>query len=145
MGSCDYRFARSRGIPPADCNSITLSWIDEGDSAPFGDCESSFEGCEDVTTTAGIRIALTRICMGPDQEPVFDWELEDAAAACFSDDLEKVMCCLKKSDWRQLKQDHRLDRFTYVGTTYDVESQGGGYSAYIEMTIVAPECCELPV
>lgn len=133
-----YVWARTRGVPPADCNSVTTQWIDRA-STSFAD-ECAGDGCE-FQSTLGFRVTLTRICMGPDQEPVFDWGLEDAEAACFDDHLEVLEDCVQCGDWSQLKIDHALERFRYVETNHDIESDGGGFSAYIEITIVAAECC----
>ncbi len=79
--------------------------------------------------------------MGPDGKPTFDWRLEDAAAACFEDDVDLVEECIQCSDWTQLGADHFIERFVYAGTTFDIETEGGGYSAYIEIDITAGECC----
>lgn len=85
--------------------------------------------------------ARSRICVGPDSSPAFDWNGDDAAAACFDDDLDALEDCINCGDWSQLMADHFIERIAYVGTTHDVESEGGGYSAYVELTIVAGECC----
>lgn len=140
----EYVFARTRGIPPADCNSITVSWMDAADNS-FADCRlMGVDGCgREWDTTRGIRIVLTRVCMGPDQSESFDWQREDAEAACFDDDLDLLEECVKCMDWSQLVRDHSLTELFYAGTTHDVESDGGGYSAYIELTVVAAECCSI--
>lgn len=141
----EYVFARTRGIPPADCNSITASWMDRGVSS-FGDCDpgEGLDRCGEWNATHGLRIALTRVCMGPDQEPAFNWALEDAETACFMDDLDLLEECLQCTDWTQVKTDNSLYSLRYDGTTLDIESDGGGYSAYIELTLVAAECCPAP-
>lgn len=138
----EYVYARSRGIPPADCNSITVSWMDAADNR-FGDCEIMGIDCNSWDTTKGLRIVLTRVCMGADQAESFDWRIEDAEAACFDDDLDLLEECVKCMDWSQLVRDHALSGLSYVGTTHDVETEGGGFSAYIELTIVAAECCTI--
>lgn len=136
----EYVFGRTRGIPPADCNSVSVSWMDRGQAATFSDCKGPTP-CDGWDPTLGLRIALTRVCLGPDQQPIFNWELEDAAAACFDDDLDIIEDCINCADWTQVYNDHFLDSIAYVGTTHDVEAEGGGYSAYIELTITARECC----
>lgn len=141
----EYVFARTRGIPPADCPSITASWMDR-DASSFGDCDpgEGLEMCGEWNATHGLRIALTRVCMGPDQQPAFDWALEDAETACFMDDLDLLEECIQCTDWTQVKRDNALYSLRYDGTTLDIESDGGGYSAYIELTLVAAECCPTP-
>lgn len=136
-----YVFARSRGIPPAECPSIATSWVDRT-STPFGDCNGGWGDC-DSTETVGLRIAITDICVGPDAAATFDWAAEDAIAACFDNDVQVLERCIECGGpgWQQLYRDHGLDTVAYEGTTYDVESDGGGYSAYIELTIVAKVCC----
>jgi hypothetical protein len=134
-----YVWARTRGVPPADCNSITTQWIDRGSTAFADECDDG--SCGDFQSTLGFRVTLTRVCMGPDQEQVFDWSLEDAEAACFDDHLELLEDCVQCGDWSLLRQTHHLERFRYVETNHDIESDGGGFSAYIEITIVAAECC----
>lgn len=138
----EYNFFQSRGLPPADCNSISVSWMDAGDSR-FGDCEIMGINCNEWNSTRGLRIALTRICMGPDQSEEFDWRLEHEETVCFNDHLDLLEECIKCMDWTQLVRDHSLIVLSYAGTTHDVESDGGGYSAYIELTIVAGECCSI--
>lgn len=139
----DYVFARTRGVPPADCNSITTQWIDRGIQSWNEQCDDG-QGCGKWQGAYGMRITLTRICMGPDQEESFNWTLEDAEAACFDNDLELLEDCVQCGDWSELKSTHALERFRYDGTTHDIESDGGGYSAYIEITLVASECCAPP-
>lgn len=136
----EYVWARTRGVPPADCNSITASWMDR-EQHNFGDCENVGE-CREWDALLGLRIVLTRVCMGPDQQPSFAWELEDAAAACFDDDLDLIEECLNCMDWTTIMQSHGID-VIYAGTTNDIEAEGGGYSAYIELTIRARECCTI--
>jgi len=138
----EYRFARTRGIPPADCNSVTVSWMDRGVSQ-FADCAQLGSDCGEWDATHGLRIVITNICMGPDQTPDFPWDLEDAAAACFMDDLDLLEECVQCMDWSQIRADHSLAEMRYEGTTLDIETDGGGYSAYIELTLVAAECCSL--
>lgn len=133
-----YVWARTRGVPPADCNSITTQWSDRASNQFAEDCA---DGDCDFQTTYGFRVTITRICMGPDQEADFNWELEDAEAACFDDHLEILEDCIQCGDWSQLKAEHALERFRYVETNHDIEADGGGFSAYIEVTIVAAECC----
>jgi hypothetical protein len=135
----DYIFSRSRGIPPADCNSIAASWVDRT-VAHFADCDTPAP-CEDWQATHGLRIVITNICAGPDAQETFDWRSEDAAAACFEDDVDLLETCIQCGDWTQLYNDHFLTALRYDGTTFDVESEGGGFSAYIEITLVAGECC----
>lgn len=137
----EYRFARTRGIPPADCNSITVSWMDRARSQ-FGDCETLGADCGEWNATLGLRVVLTRVCIGPDQAPEFNWDLEDAEAACFNNDLDVLEECIQCSDWSQLRADHSIE-LSYVGTTHDIETEGGGYSAYVELTVVAAECCSI--
>lgn len=142
----EYVFARTRGIPPADCNSISASWMDRGVSV-FGDCDpgEGLESCGEWNTTHGLRIAITRVCVGPDQQPGFGWDLEDTAAVCFMDDLDILEECIQCSDWTNVKRANSLYSLRYDGTTLDIESEGGGYSAYVELTMVAGECCTPPV
>lgn len=135
----DYVFSRTRGIPPADCNSIAASWVDRT-VASFGDC-LPHAGCSEWDSTHGLRIVVTNICVAPDAQERFDWRAEDAAAACFDDDIDLIEECLQCADWSQLAADHSITSIRYDGTTYDVESEGGGFSAYLELTIVAAECC----
>lgn len=80
---------------------------------------------------------LTRICQGPD----LDISLEDAEAACFDDHLDLLEECLLCTDWTQLTRDHSLDSFFLTIVNYDLESEGGAFSAYLEITVVAAECC----
>lgn len=133
-----YAIGRARGIPPAVCPSITTSWVDRTE-AVFGDCQGPYRDC-DVQETVGLRIVITDICMGPDAAEQFDWAAEDAAAACFDDDVQVIEDCIRCSDWTQIFRDHGLNSIAYEGTTYDVEADGGGYSAYIEITPVAQVC-----
>ena len=136
-----YRYAFTRGLAPADCPSITISLIDE-DTQDFGDCKNLGVGtCEEWTDTTGLRIVLTDVCMGPDQQPTFDWELENDVATCFQLDFDTLKRCVRCIDWRQIRSDHSLNEIEIVGVTYDVETQGGGYSAYIEMSFTSSECC----
>lgn len=141
----EYRFAQTRGIPPADCNSVSASWMDR-DVSSFGDCDpgEGVQSCGEWNATHGLRIALTRVCMGPDQQPAFAWELEDAEAQCFMDDLDLLEECIQCTDWTEVKNTNSLYSLRYDGTTLDIESTGGGYSAYIELTLVAAECCTPP-
>lgn len=88
-----------------------------------------------------MRIVVTNICIGPDAQQAFDWRNEDAAAACFDADVEIVESCIQCTDWSQLGIDHSISSVTYLSTSYDVESEGGGFSAYIDVRIVAEECC----
>lgn len=137
----DYVFARTRGVPPADCNSITTSWIDRSVDK-FEDCESPQADCRaQWNAVHGLRITLTRVCAGPDAAEVFDWAREDGEAACFDDLVDLVEECVQCGDYSQLVVDHSLYTIRYDTTTFDVESSGGGYSAYIELTLVAAECC----
>lgn len=143
-----YKFARTRGIPPAECPSITTSWVDRTE-AIFGDCDSPNPAyCDDTQETVGLRIAITDVCMGPDSAEQFDWDAEDAIAACFDDDVQAVEDCIRcrpdQAAWAALYRDHGINSIGYEGTTYDVEADGGGYSAYIELTIVAQACCTGP-
>lgn len=136
----EYVWARTRGVPPADCNSITVSWMDR-EQGTFGDCEQLGE-CREWDAVFGLRVVLTRICMGPDQSLEFDWSLEDAASACFDDDLDLIEECLNCMDWSLIRSTHGVD-VTYAGTTNDIETEGGGYSAYIELIVKARECCSI--
>lgn len=132
-----YVFSRTRGVPPADCNSVTVQWIDRSKRS-FADCE---DDCREWQAAFGMRITLTRVCMGPDQEPAFDWSLEDAESACFDDHLEILEDCVDCGDWSQVKIDHSLEAIRYENTEYDIEANGGAFSAYIELTLIASECC----
>lgn len=137
----DYRVFRSRGLPPAECNSITASWVDAEVMPGFDDCKM-MGACSDLwQKAAGLRIALTRVCIGPDQKPIFDIDLEDKEAACFDDHLDLIEECLLCHDWTTFRRDHGIDSMQMVATTHDVESDGGAFSAYIEIAIVASECC----
>lgn len=133
---CRYQLARTRGIAPAVCPSITTSWI-ERVSQSFGDCD----GDCDFNSTHRIRITITDICMGPDAADEFDFDAEDAAAVCFEDEVDQIEECLQCHNYTQLRLDHQLISVRYDSTTFDVEAEGGGYSAYIELTILAAECC----
>jgi hypothetical protein len=141
----DYVFARTRGIPPADCNSITTSWVDRSIDK-FTDCESpNPDICRaEWDAIHGLRVTLTRICAGPDAQPVFDWAREDGEAACFDDLVDLVEECVQCQDWQQFITDHSIYGVRYDSTTYDVEAEGGAFSAYIELTIQAAECCPAP-
>lgn len=135
----DYVFLRSRGVPPADCNSISASWITRT-TKPFEDCGGP-EPCASWAATNTLRIAITSICMGPDGQPTFDFALEDTVAACFDDDVDLIESCLSCTDWTQFYADHGIESMLYVDTTYDVMSEGGGFTAYIQLRITAGECC----
>lgn len=141
-GRCEqFQFGRSRGIAPADCDSITISFIDET-ADDFADCKVIGRSCEEPwIETTRLRIILTEVCMGPDQKPMFDWALEDEVAACFSDDFDLLKKCVRCTDWETLVSDHNLNTFQMSSISYDVESEGGGYSAYIEITATSNECC----
>lgn len=134
-----YVFARTRGIPPADCNSIAASWIDRA-VQPFEDCPR-LTPCGQWEAAYGLRIVITNVCAGPDAQERFDWRAEDAAAACFDDDVDLLEQCIQCADWTQLGLDHAISEIRYDGTNYDIESEGGGFSAYIDLTIIANECC----
>jgi hypothetical protein len=138
----EYVFARTRGVPPADCNSITTSWIDRS-VEKFTDCESpNPDICRrEWDALLGMRITITRICMGPDGGEQFNWAREDGEAACFDDHVDAIEECLMCADFGQFTIDHSIYTIQYDTTTFDVESEGGGYSAYIELTIKAAECC----
>lgn len=133
-----FQFARTRGIPPADCASITVSWIDSEDTS-FGDC-TDLGGCQSWQSAHGLRVVITDVCMGPDSGKGFDWVGEDEAAACFDDLVDDIERCLKCADWTQFRFDHSAE-VSFVDTAYDIEAQGGGYSAYIQLSIVSDECC----
>lgn len=133
---CRFKIARTRGIVPAVCPSITTSWIDRS-SAGFGDCDGE---C-DINSALGLRITITDICMGPDSAEDFDFDAEDAAAVCFDNEVDAIEACLQCADYTQMRIDHQLYSVKYDNTTFDVESEGGAYSAYIELTIRAAECC----
>lgn len=134
-----YVFARARGIPPAECSSITTSWADRV-ARYDGECRGPL-ACQDWEAVHSLRFTITNICMGPDGKPMFDWQLEDLAAACFEDDVDAIESCLQCMDWSQLRTDHAINQIVYTGTTFDIEAEGGGYSAYIGLQIVAQECC----
>lgn len=135
-----YEFARTRGLPPAECNSITASWI-QREIELFEDCSDGKPPCGAFVAYPTLRIVLTRICMGPDASGSFNWQLEDAEAACFDDHLEIVEQCITCSDWSQLRADHKVT-LACRRTEHDVESEGGGFSAYIEIDMRADECCD---
>lgn len=142
---CDeYLFLRSRGIPPADCNSIAVTYTDRG-VAHIGDCAhtTAYSPCPDYIATLGMRVVITRICLRPDVGAggSFDAVAEDAEAACFMDDLDALEACIMCGDWRQIGVDHRVAKLRYDGTSEDVETEGGGYSAYLDITLVGSECC----
>lgn len=141
----DYKIFRTRGIPPAECDSITASWIDRS-IEKFSECESpNPEVCQqEWDAVHGLRITLTKVCVGPDSQAEFDWIGEDAASACFDDLVDLVEECLHCQDWEQFVADHSIYGVRYDSTTYDVESDGGAFSAYIELTIQAAECCPTP-
>lgn len=132
---CRFKLGRSRGIPPAVCPSITTSWVDRT-AKTWDENGQCF-----INSSLGLRITITDICMGPDAAENFDFVLEDAAAVCFDDEVDAIESCMQCYDFEQIRQDNKLMRIAYESTTYDVESDGGGYSAYIEMGIVAAECC----
>jgi hypothetical protein len=141
---CDeYRLLRSRGLPPADCNSIATSWVRRDvEYLEFSDCEG--EDCnEDLMWDAihELRVTITRICMGPDGQPAWDTSLEDDAAVCFDDDLDELETCLQCTDWTQLRIDHALDSFKVGETIHDLESDGGAFSAHVTIVLKARECC----
>jgi hypothetical protein len=71
----------------------------------------------------------------------FNWAREDGEAACFDDHVDAIEECLMCADFGQFTIDHSIYTIQYDTTTFDVESEGGGYSAYIELTIKAAECC----
>lgn len=136
----DYQMLRSRGVPPADCNSIATSWTDKTTDL-FSDCAPKSAPCEPRRVSHGMRLTITSICIGPDGEPTFDMDKEDAAAECFDNDVDTIERCIECGDWSTLYAEHFLESLTYEATSYDVEAEGGAYSATITLRIVATECC----
>jgi len=135
---CEYELFRSRGIPPAECKSIAVTWA-ESQPTYDADCDQ-FQPCE-VRQRSVMRIILTRCCVTADAGMMFNSAAEDDASICLWRDTELIERCLACADLRQIAIDHGLNSFRHVATRFDVETLGGCNSAYIEVMVESEECC----
>lgn len=136
----DFVFFRSRGVPPADRESVAFTWIDRA-RLSFEDCDSP--DCKpQFTSSHAFRIVVTTICMTPDAQRDFDYLAEDNAAARHDAIVDQAEECLACSPlFAPIYARHGVYSVVDSGTTYDPESQGGGFSSYINVVIEAQECC----
>lgn len=136
---CRYKIVRSRGrVPAENCDSLAAYWGDR-DFEPFSDCEDLVP-CTEGTDIDVLNILLTKICVGPDGDINFNWDLEDETAACFWNDLETIENCIRCGDFTDLES-QGVTGVSYSGTEIDDEARGGAYDAVIKITITSKFCC----
>lgn len=135
---CSYKLLRSRGLPPADCNTIALAW---GNRIPVSET-----GCIgllpcDRVVEQSFTLVLTRCCDGLDSRESFSTDDEDDETVCFERDVQIVEECLECGDWSQLGVDHGINSLVLESTRRDSETEGGCMTAYLGVVISSNECC----
>lgn len=136
---CSYELTRSRGDLPAECNTISLSWLPRRQEF-FSDC-GSLADCDDATSVDQLQILVTRCCAGIDGQVKLDLAAEDREEACFWDDIETIETCLNCLDLNELRADHNIQVFKLISTTPDTTVRGGCYSARLRVEIRSMLCC----
>ena len=136
--TCSYKLFRSRGLPPADCNTIAFAWSDRH--------PESEQGCRGMTPCDRVvdqrfTLVLTKCCDGIDGHDFFPTQLEDDETVCFENDLQLLEECIECGDWSQLGLDHGINSIELESTRRDNETEGGCMTAYLTVLIVANECC----
>ena len=135
---CDYSLFASRAIPPAECNSIAVTYTDAMPEYE-SDCPA-LQGCG-YTQSHVLRIIITRCCVRADAGQSFSEVAEQDAAQCLWRDVDLLEHCLACADLRQWGIDHGITTFERTATRFDVETLGGCSSAYLDFRVVAEECC----
>lgn len=135
--SCPYQLFVSRGMPPADCNSIVARY-DGGrrNDRESNDCDSVFE--EEIVVT------LTKCCVTPDIQTNWNPVLEDAEAKCFYDDLALLRQCLICNGMTALEPYVDGCKPYVTATVLDPMSEGGCFSGSIVIRFRNVDCCPAP-
>lgn len=138
---CSYVLFRSRGVPPAECDSIAAYWGSRR-SSPEIDCEG-LSPCS-LIIKQDLDIAITKCCAEPDaggDRGEFDFAAEDAESVCFERDLQIIEDCLECHDWTQFGIDHAVQSVTLRSVDRDNNTAGGCFSAYLRLELVYTKCC----
>lgn len=135
--ACEYAVHVSRGMPSADCNSIAVWYGGSSKSdSDSSDCETWFDSFVNVT--------ITRCCMQPDAEEVYDPARENSEAQCFLEDLTSLRNCLYCNATAIM--DPFVDGCSAQIANIDVdnEAEGGCYSSTITFSVLERDCCPPP-
>jgi len=137
---CTYALIRSRGVPPAECDSIIVTFAD---AIPYWDADCFPNACVDHQDHT-MRVVLTRQCLLPDVDETFNFAAEDAEVQCFWRDLETLERCLDCSDLSQVYLDNGVTRIQRLRTQIDATTLGGAHSATLTFRVVENYCCPAP-
>jgi len=131
---CSYNLFVSRGIPPADCNSIA-GFVEQSrpESTEFDDCNNRYND--------SLVISITRCCLDPDTQDSFDPALEDREAKCFYDDARLLLECVHCNAGTALGPYIAGCQPLISGMEFDMEALGGCYTALIRIAIAEDVCC----
>lgn len=136
--SCSYQVIQSRGIFPAECDSIVAVWGDSSNLIP-DDCGSG--PCETFRSHK-LMLVLTKCCSGIDAQINLDSTQESDESICFYRDVEIIEKCIICTDFSQLLFDNGLSNLYLSGTRFDPTVHGGCMTAYIDIVINETFCCE---
>lgn len=127
LGQCEYELFVSQGRPPAECSSIAV-W-----PAMSTRAEARVQRCHHPRRES-LVVTLTRCCAVVDAQDVYQPQIEDREARCFSRDLDRILRCLACNLPAALKANGmRCDEQLVGEVTFDEQRMGDCYSANIRL------------
>lgn len=135
---CKYKFLRSRGLPPLECNYIAVSFGDEL-LGEFSNC-SDWGDCETEISTYEFNVYLAIGDVTPLVNKNYGFDVEDVVTACFYNDLTQLKQCVLCTDYSTLKIDYNIASISSLRVDIR-DHQGGAFVATVRMRLEVNECC----
>ena len=129
---CHYKTFVSLGIPPAECDSIAAWMSYQRRTEDNSECQNAY-------FDHAVNLTLTRCCINTDAAKEFSHASEQEDAQCFLRDIDALINCLTCESLANLESS---DCGSTIGEiSYDLEKEGGCYSATITLNRLVIECC----